>query len=113
MKQNKNGFSLIEVLVAQSILFLLLATFIPIYTIITFEQTVLKNRIAITSALYDELQWNIWNNGSMDHETKDIGTQTSVSFIFTKEQKYIKGCANWRNVQEREEVVCLYGLDKE
>lgn len=113
MRQNRNGFSLIEVLVAQSILFLLLATFIPIYTIITFEQTVLKNRIAITSALHDELQWNIWNNGSMDRSTREIGTQTSVSFIFTKEQKYIKGCASWVNVQEREEVVCLYGLNKE
>lgn len=112
MKQNSEGFSLIEVLIAKSILLILLATFIPIYTTITFERAVLKNRVAITSALHDDLQPIIWNQANRSSNTKHIGTQQSVSFVFEEEQQYVKGCASWVNLQEREEVVCLYGLVK-
>lgn len=111
LKENNKGFSLIEVLVANSILLVLLVTFIPIYTTITYEQAVLKNRLMITSALHDELQPIIWQVADMENYSKRINKQ-SVAFSFMLEDQYIKGCANWLNKQDREEEVCLYGLGK-
>lgn len=110
MKKNSTAFSLIEVLVANSIILVLLATFLPIYITISFERAVLKDRISITSDLHDELQRKIWLDANLEQIDKTVNKE-EVQFVFTKEHAFIKGCANWKNKQGREEVICLYGLE--
>lgn len=113
MKASNKAFSLIEVLVAKSIIFILLATFIPIYTTISFERAVLKDRIAITSAVHDELQQKIWIK-STDFESVTISKNNETVHIhFTKEHSFIKACATWINKRGRKEERCLYGLEME
>src|SRR5690625_5299543 len=111
LKQNNKGFSLIEVLVAKSIIFVLLATFIPLYTTILKEQAVLKDRLTITSTLHDELQLILWNNESMRGDMTRINS-LPVHFTFTHEKRYIKGCASWQKKQETKEKKSLYGLEE-
>lgn len=103
-----NGFTLIEVLIAKSVLITLLATFIPIFTIISFEQNVLHTRLLVTSSLHDELQFFEKKNNNTDLYTKAINQHT-ITFTFTKNVDYSKGCAKWINVQKRHEETCLYG----
>lgn len=107
MKDTNSGFTLIEVLVAKSVLITLLVTFIPIYSMITYEQNVLKTRLFVTSMLHDDIQ--LFDNGEnkTNHYTKTINQQP-INFTFTKQNNYLKGCAKWVNVQKREEESCLY-----
>lgn len=102
------GFTLIEVLVAKSVLITILATFIPIFTVISYEQNVLKTRLLVTSMLHDEIQLFNRNENVPSHYTKLINEQ-SIQFTFSNQNNYVKGCAQWINVQKRKEESCLYG----
>ena len=108
--QNK-GFTLIEVLVAKSIIITLLLTFIPIYSTITYEQHILKTRLLATSTLHDELMLYGTDEESEKTFTKNINNE-SVTIVFINQSKYTKGCATWTNIKEREEEICLYGYNE-
>lgn len=111
-KEFSDGFSVIELLVAKSIIFILLATFIPIYTTISYERSVLSDRIAITSALHDELQLKVWQGMQGDTKITRVVNNEVIKISFSEEKQFIKGCAKWNNKQGREEVRCLYGLEE-
>jgi len=112
-KELSDGFSMIELLIAKSIIFILLATFIPIYTTISYERAVLSDRIAVTSTLHDELQLKVWQEGIQSNTkiTRMVNNEV-INITFSKEKRFIKGCAKWNNKQGREEVHCLYGLEE-
>jgi len=108
--QNK-GFTLIEVLVAKSIIITLLLTFIPIYSTITYEQHILETRLLATSTLHDELMLYEKDERKEKSFTTNVNNE-SVTIRFTNQSKYIKGCATWTNIKKRKEEICLYGYNE-
>lgn len=111
LKQSNKGFSFVEVLVAKTILLFILAIFLPIYTTISYEHSVLKSRLLIVSSLQDHLQAVTFGEQAINNITNTINHH-QVDFSFEIKERYIKGCANWTNQQSRKEEICLYGLDR-
>ena len=109
--RKKNGYSLIEVIVASSIFLSAIAIFIPIVSKIQIEQHILTERRTVTHQLHEDLQHYIWVNARAvpAEYRKDINS-TTIDFDFQKENDYIKGCAAWQNAKQTKESICLYGL---
>lgn len=105
-----DGFTLIEVLIATSLLMFIISTFVPIFSLLNNERIILSDRRTITSQLHDELQAFLWDDPNVIpvHFTKN-SKHKKISFDFTKEKNLIKGCANWENVKKSKETICLYG----
>lgn len=108
MKKNE-GFTLIEVLVAMSIVMMLVATIIPINILIKQERKILEDKRTISMRLHDELQKIVFEDMKPQNDTVEIGNK-SVYFTFRTEQELQKGCAIWENEKQKEETICLYGL---
>lgn len=111
MLRNNKGFTLIEVLVASSILFLVMMTVVPINSLLTNERIISKDRYEYADQLQAELQPFIWERNKRLPATyeRTINNQ-SVSFQITRETDVlIKGCVRWINAREKQEEVCLYG----
>lgn len=100
---------MIEVLVAMSILLMLVATIIPVDTLMKQERKNLQDRRLIVLYLHDELQ-QFLNHSTKQQEKEVVVNQTEVTIMFSLENEYIKGCASWKNVKNRSEQICLYGL---
>jgi len=111
MWKKSEGFTLIEVLVAMSILMMLVATIIPIDLLIKQERKILQTRRVISMKLHDELQKIVWNGGELEMKEIKIGNRL-VKFQFEKNHRLVKGCANWKNDRERQENICLYGYQE-
>lgn len=110
MLSNNRGFTLIEVLVAFSLIMMLVTTFIPISSIIEKHTSILSDRRVISSKLHDELQKQLWEKKSLSSESVIIKVnKKAVTFFFTNENELIKGCAKWENVKNQNEKFCLYG----
>jgi len=107
---NNNGFTLLEVLIAMSIIFMLMTTIIPITSLLERERTVLSERRMFSSKLHDELQPFLWNDLQLPSSHSDVINLINVTFSFTYEGQYIKGCVNWENARKKSETICLYGL---
>lgn len=109
MSKNR-GFTLVEVLVAFSILMVIFTTFIPINSILQKNTVVLSERRIISSKLHDELQVVLWDKKieSMQSFTQLVQGRP-VKFKFTVENELIKGCAEWENVKHDKERLCLFG----
>ncbi|WP_176330238.1 type II secretion system protein [Oceanobacillus rekensis] len=107
-----NGFTLIEVLVAASILFMTVSTFLPIILILDAEQKVLSDRRHLTHMLHDELQYFIWNPSTEKLPSQFTETVHTIpaKFEFSIEKQLIKGCVEWNNAKNRKEEICLYGI---
>ncbi|MGJ9456959.1 type II secretion system protein [Oceanobacillus sp. CF4.6] len=109
--QKNSGFTLIEVLIAASILFTTVSTFMPLILIVDAEQKVLSDRRNLASILHDELQHVIWDTpGELPLKFTETLNSIQVRFEFNMEQEFIKGCVAWNNAKQREERLCLYGL---
>lgn len=111
MLKNNEGFTLIEVLISFSILFMVATTIIPLFSIIEKERTQLNVRLELSNRLHDEIQPYLWENGQHHFPIQYTRTmdKISVAFLFTMEQNLIKGCVEWRNVHNEAEAVCLFG----
>lgn len=96
-----------------SIIFLLVATILPIDIVLKKERKILQDRREIILFLHDSLQEFIWKSETFHpkQQTEQLNG-TSVYFQFVKENEFIKGCATWQNVRGKEERICLYGLNK-
>ncbi|HLR08247.1 MAG TPA: prepilin-type N-terminal cleavage/methylation domain-containing protein [Bacillota bacterium] len=108
MRKNK-GFSLIEVMTSFSIVLMLILTLLPIVSLLNKERDVLNKRSLISIRLHDTLQDYI----RLEHVTPDTRQTTvdgtDVHYTFTDEGEYVKGCAEWNNIKNETEEVCLYG----
>lgn len=107
-----NGFSFIESLVAFSVVVVLVFTTLPIISLLRQEETILSDRRYISNRLHDELQTFLWRSGSLPSPTAETIRSNRVTFTFTKENGYIKGCSEWNNIKDRAEKVCLYGVEE-
>ena len=107
--QGNKGFTLIEVLVALSILISTVSVIIPITSLLYKEKQILSDRRAIAFHLHDEMQPFLWE-GLPPSVYNDRLQNKEVTFQFTTENEFIKGCASWENVKNTEETFCLYGM---
>lgn|SRR5690625_1804958 len=107
-----NGFTLVEVLISSSIIFLFITIIFPLITLLYQEQKVLSDRRMITDQLHDELQQYIWLDSNLPQTYFKTIHSTKIHFHFTTEEEFIKGCVTWENVRQTEETFCLYGLSK-
>lgn len=110
MLSNNRGFTLLEVLVASIIVFTLIVTIVPISSLLEQERAVLSERRTFSARLHDDLQPFLWNERQVPISYTDIINLIEVTFHFTHEGEYIKGCVNWENARNKKETICLYGL---
>ena len=107
--KKSDGFSLVEVIIAMGIIVMLVATALPIHQLLKMEHYRIKQHQLIKLALHDELQEVLHNNEAVRTYTFEV-TAREVQVTFQMEGKYVKGCAEWRNVRDKDEQVCLYGI---
>lgn len=110
MLLKNNGFTLVEVIVASSILMVVITTIMPIISLITEHQRLLSDRRTFSYQLHDELQPYVHQQDTSlpSNYSKTIHNK-KVAFQFRKENELIKGCAEWKNVKNNNEIICLYG----
>lgn len=111
LKKN-NGFSIIEMLFAMSIVMMLVATVLPIYKIIQVEQHILRNRLSIQTTLHDLLTEKLINMTVLDEQTLSLENH-AVNIQFSIENGITEGCAQWVNEKSQTENVCLYGMEEQ
>lgn len=109
---NNDGFSLIEVLIATSIIFMLLTTIIPLASLLEQERTVLGQRRTLSAMLHDELQPFLWGKSQIPATYSEMNGLLEIRFKFVYEGEYVKGCVNWENARKKNETICLYGYQQ-
>ncbi len=108
MLKKVNGFTLIEVIIASSLLFSFILILVPAFSILHVEQTVLHDRLAIAYKLHDEMQPIIWENDNFTASYDLLVNKQTVTIEIDHEHNYLKGCAYWKNAKQTNEEVCLY-----
>lgn len=88
---------------------MLMTTIIPIGSLIERERTVLSEKRTFSAKLHDELQLYLWNERSLPSSYSKTFDSIDVTFNFTNEGKYMKGCVEWENARKKPETICLYG----
>ncbi|WP_010530981.1 type II secretion system protein [Lentibacillus jeotgali] len=107
---NSNGFSMIEALVAASLLMVIITTLIPLASLLLNERESLQQKQNISSELHHQLQPFLREEQpSLPHHLFKTVDGTKAEFQFTNEGKLLKGCARWKNANERKGQFCLYG----
>ncbi|RLL48086.1 hypothetical protein D8M04_02085 [Oceanobacillus piezotolerans] len=104
------GFTLVEVIIASTLLLTVIIFFIPLISQLDKELSILDNRRHIVHALHDELQIYLWTKESLPHSSKEQINNQLVELSIEKDLIYIKGCAQWENAREKMEEICLYGI---
>ncbi|WP_174613796.1 competence type IV pilus minor pilin ComGE [Virgibacillus ihumii] len=108
--RNNKGFSLIETLVALSILVTVITTFIPIKSTIMLHRDILHQKQEVLNSLHEELQIMLMNGDTIPIAAYTINVgRTPVSIGFTVENSLLKGCAEWKNAKNKQQRSCLYG----
>ncbi|MCT2537550.1 hypothetical protein NC661_01185 [Aquibacillus koreensis] len=110
MKQNDNGFVMSEIIASFSIFLTIMLTFTPIMYQIVMEEKLMEDRRNLQSLLHDELQIVLSSDQGLPLQEKQTISSTLVTFTFTIETKYIKGCVRWDNEKQTQEKICLYGI---
>lgn len=111
--KNNTGFTLIETLIAFSIVLIAIATILPITSLLTYEREILHERRLLISKLHDHMQPFIWDDNQLTNQTYEEQVNTTrVVYRVSQEDDLIKGCVSWINVKEREEKHCLYGSQR-
>jgi len=107
---NSNGFSMIEALVAASLLMMIITNLIPLTSLILNERESLQQKQNISSELHNQLQDFLWEEQtSLPHRLLKTVDGTEAEFRFTTKGNLLKGCATWKNANERNGQFCLYG----
>ncbi|MFD1038475.1 hypothetical protein ACFQ3N_08705 [Virgibacillus byunsanensis] len=110
---NNNGFSLIESLVANSIMMMIILTIVPIISLLNSESVALSNQREFVLFLHDELQPYIHNSNESLPSSYTVKLNSSlVTFSFSSENEFIKGCAEWNNVKNQTKKHCIYGYSQ-
>lgn len=107
---NNKGFSLIESLVAVTLLMVMISTLIPITNTLIHEREVLHQKRLIGNQLHDELQPHLWDGQNrIPIKYSKKFNATTLNYKFSTENKLLKGCVTWENVKNKTNQICLYG----
>lgn len=110
MFKNNSGFTFVEALVAFKIILIVIFTVAPVVNIIHFEREILYERRMISSKLQEDLQEYIYQPENLPYVQSQRINNQLVNIQINMKLNYIKACAFWLNLKQREEKVCLYGL---
>ncbi|GGK03240.1 hypothetical protein GCM10007063_26810 [Lentibacillus kapialis] len=111
--KNSNGFSLIESLVAASLLMMVITTVIPLTSLLLHERETLQQKQNISGELHHQLQTFLREEQTnLPHRLLKTIDGTEAEFRFIAESNLVKGCATWKNANERESQFCLYGYQQ-
>lgn len=111
MLKSINGFALIETIIIFNLLLIISLFIVPLYVSLKQEKAILHDRAIIVMKLHDELQKYIYERELLKDTNYNLNVHhRAVNFYFTSENEYIKGCATWKNMKQREEQYCLYGM---
>ncbi|SFA71187.1 hypothetical protein SAMN04488072_101174 [Lentibacillus halodurans] len=108
--RNSKGFSLIESLVAASLLMMIITTLIPATNLLLNERESLKQKRIMTNELHSELQPFIWEEeNNLPQRWFKMVNGSEAEFRFTSEDNLLKGCVIWNNAKNKTDQFCLYG----
>lgn len=109
-----NGFIWIETLVSLNIVLVVMTLIVPIYTSIEKEKQVLHEQSLISLGLFNEFQ-TVLHERQIDKSTmyQEKINDRQVTYQFTSEGVFLKGCVNWENAKQKQEKRCLYGIPNE
>ncbi|WP_176447378.1 prepilin-type N-terminal cleavage/methylation domain-containing protein [Lentibacillus sp. CBA3610] len=108
--RNSKGFSLIEALVAASLLMMMITTLIPATNLLLNERENLRQKRYMINELQHELQPFLWEaSHDLPHRFLKTVDGSEAEFRMTPDGKLVKGCVTWSNVKNRTEEFCLYG----
>ena len=111
MSKRKNGYTVIEVLIASTLFFQSLLLLIPMQSNLQTYKEVLKERRFAATKLSEELQMMLRNRGPFRATEFELETNGTIfHYRFFAEKEYIKGCVEWTNAEMAEEEFCLSGL---
>lgn len=108
MLRNDNGFTLIEVLVATSLLFLTLSFILPSFVILHSERQSLYREIEIVQQLEQKLHDASLESERIPFQISEEISGRFITYIFTIDDQLIKGCAHWETEKTDETSMCLY-----
>lgn len=104
-----NGFTLIEVMFAFSILTITILTTVPVLTKVQLENEMLKDERIALSILHD--QWIAYIYGDSNVTEEEFHVPFPIDITFVHENELVKACAEWENRQSEQENYCIYGYE--
>lgn len=107
--KNNSGFSLVEVVVSASIIFMLITIALPIITIVQRESKELTNHRTIAETLHDELYQYIQKQTYKKTSYVKNVEHKAVQLSFEVQISNVKGCASWEHERDGNKSICLYG----
>ena len=108
MLLNSKGFTLVEVILASSMIMVIIMTIVPMGSLLEREKAVLSERRILSLKLHDELQPFLWNDQPLPARYSSKFNFIDVHFHFTFDGDYVKGCVSWKNARGKSETICLY-----
>lgn len=109
MWKNNKGFSLVEMLVALIVVVTVVATTIPIFTLIQTERKQLEDKRKIMSVLHEQLNDYIWHGKIIEVQFVQIINGKKINIIISSKNNIIEGCVTYQNERHKDETICLYG----
>jgi competence protein ComGF len=110
--KNDKGFTFTEALVSLAVLMIISTSIIPLSSFVIQEKKALSQKRIITYKLHDELQSFLYNDLS-PFSLEETIESAEVIFTFKEtEDQFIQACAAYKNIMNRKEEVCLYGLSE-
>ena len=105
----EKGVSLIQTLIAFTIVILLVTSIIPSIIIVKKHQDVLKQRLTAANKLHDILIKEISTNDSVNQ----TGENDLFQFKIFYKKELIEVCGTWTNIKNERENRCYYGKKEE
>ncbi|WP_167751332.1 type II secretion system protein [Lentibacillus salicampi] len=108
--KNSKGFTMIEALVAASVLMMVISTLVPLTSLLLNERENLQQKREMANELHNELQPFLRENKRpLPQRLQKTVDGDEAEFRFTAENNLLKGCVSWENVNDRANQFCLYG----
>src|SRR5690625_962534 len=108
-----NGFTLIEVLIAASILFIVTSIVMPASLLLHQERLIMRDQRMISAMLHDEIQMFIdTDEPNKQFKYEKQAHNKTLQFEFRIKDNFINACVMWTNVKEDEETLCYDAYQK-
>ncbi len=108
MFHTSKGFTLVETLVAVSILFISLAIVVPSFVLIQKERNELYTELTIIDSLRSELMHLDHQNTTFPAKFSGTMNEKELVYHLSTTNQFVKGCVTWENNHFNEKNFCLY-----
>ena len=106
---NETGFSLLQTMVAYSIVMIITLSIVPgIYTL-KKENKLLDFKISIINSLHDHLIEELTNDYLVIMKKEIVIDKVPVEIKYKDEANFLRVCAEWTSIKNVNETRCLYG----